>query len=130
MPRFNFQAVTAQGAAQSGQLEAADIRQVTILLRQQGLFPTEVLSSAESKMATEAAVHRGKTDRMAENLRSVPVRWPFGKKVRPKELAVFTRQVATLLKAGMPLLRTLEVLSRQEGSGPLHEVLVSLGDAI
>jgi len=133
MPRFNFHAVTAQGAGQSGQLEAADIRQVTILLRQQGLFPTEVLSSAETKMPPAASDQRGRSGQTFENVGkpgSSPARWPFGKRVRPKELAVFTRQVATLLKAGMPLLRTLEVLSRQERSGSLHAVLASLSDGI
>jgi len=38
----------------------------------------------------------------------------FGKPINAKGLAVFTRQIATLVKAGMPIMRSLEVLARQE----------------
>ena len=133
MPRFNFHAVTAEGVDRSGQLEAADIRQVSVLLREQGLFPVEVLSLTETKTAPLNSGSSGQRERAGEKVKSPRrsrVIWPFGKRIKAKELAVFTRQLATLLKAGMPLLRTLEVLSRQERSGPLHHVLVSLADVI
>jgi len=47
-----------------------------------------------------------------------------------KGLAVFTRQLATLVKAGMPILRSLEVLARQEKRAAFREVVESLADTI
>jgi type IV pilus assembly protein PilC len=129
MPRFNFHAVTVDGADQSGQIDASDIRQVTVLLRQRGLFPVEVVSLTETNAKTLNEPGRPPGEKTAK-ANGARMTWPFGQSVKPKELAVFTRQLATLLKAGMPLLRTLEVLSRQERNGALHGVLVSLSDAI
>ena len=54
----------------------------------------------------------------------------FGRPVNGKGLAVFTRQLATLVKAGMPILRSLEVLARQEKRPAFKEVIENIGDAI
>jgi len=56
-------------------------------------------------------------------------RW-FAPKINSKALAVFTRQVAILLKAGMPILRTLEVLIRQEKNVGFRSVLEEIADVI
>jgi type IV pilus assembly protein PilC len=50
--------------------------------------------------------------------------------IAPKELAAFTRQLATLVGAGMPLLRTLEALSRQQRNALFGTTLDALSDAI
>ena len=55
---------------------------------------------------------------------------PFAGIVKPKELSVFTRQLATLLRAGMPLLRALEVLARQQPGPAFRRVIESLAAAI
>lgn len=54
----------------------------------------------------------------------------FGKAINAKGAAVFTRQLATLVKAGMPILRSLEVLARQEKRPAFKEVLESIADTI
>lgn len=54
----------------------------------------------------------------------------FGKGINAKGLAVFTRQLATLVKAGMPILRSLEVLARQEKRPAFKEVIESIADTI
>lgn len=54
----------------------------------------------------------------------------FGKAINAKGAAVFTRQLATLVKAGMPILRSLEVLSRQEKRPAFKAVLDSIADTI
>ena len=54
----------------------------------------------------------------------------FGRPINAKGLAVFTRQLATLVKAGMPILRSLEVLSRQEKRPAFKLVVDDIADAI
>src|SRR3954462_6280302 len=54
----------------------------------------------------------------------------FGSPINAKGAAVFTRQLATLVKAGMPILRSLEVLARQEKRPAFKSVVESIADAI
>src|SRR5687768_13064187 len=54
----------------------------------------------------------------------------FGRPINGKGLAVFTRQLATLVKAGMPILRSLEVLARQEKRIAFKVVVEDIADAI
>jgi type IV pilus assembly protein PilC len=54
----------------------------------------------------------------------------FGRPINAKGLAVFTRQLATLVKAGMPILRSLEVLARQEKRPAFKLVVDDIADAI
>ena len=54
----------------------------------------------------------------------------FGSAINSKGLAVFTRQLATLVKAGMPIMRSLEVLSRQEKRPAFRQVIEECADTI
>ena len=54
----------------------------------------------------------------------------FGRPINAKGLAVFTRQLATLVKAGMPILRSLEVLARQEKRPAFRGVIEDIADTI
>ena len=54
----------------------------------------------------------------------------FGNVTNAKGVAVFTRQLATLVKAGMPILRSLEVLARQEKRPAFKDVLETIADTI
>jgi len=54
----------------------------------------------------------------------------FGRPINRKGLAVFTRQLATLVRAGMPILRSLEVLARQDKRPAFKSVIESIGDTI
>ena len=54
----------------------------------------------------------------------------FGKVIKEEELTVFTRQLATLLEAGLPLLRSLEVMTRQEPNKRFKAVLEKISDTV
>lgn len=54
----------------------------------------------------------------------------IGRPINGKGLAVFTRQLATLVKAGMPILRSLEVLARQEKRPAFKEIIENIADMI
>ncbi|MEO6992236.1 MAG: type II secretion system F family protein [Lacunisphaera sp.] len=130
MPRFTYTAIDENGAEKGGTLDASDSRQATLLLRRQTLFPTGIVLVGDA-VATPTISAPGVTGTQFGNTeqRKAP-RWPFGKKISSRELAVLTRQLATLLRAGMPLLRGLEVLARQERNGSLRRVVESLGNGI
>jgi type IV pilus assembly protein PilC len=127
MPRFSYTAIDAKGAEKSGVLDAPDAKQVAAILRAQGLYPTDV--NQRAAMTGAAQSPNG-----SKNGRSLPATFvfkiPFVREVRSKELAVFTRQLSTLLRAGMPLLRGLEVLARQERNPALRRVEEALAEAI
>ena len=54
----------------------------------------------------------------------------FGRPINEKGLTVFTRQLATLVKAGMPIMRSLEVLARQEKRAAFRQVIEDCADTI
>jgi len=116
MPKFSYLALDAAGSEKSGLLDAPDVRQVAALLRSQGLFPTSVNPATAGVKQTD---------------RSHPVSSVlFFHSVRTKELAAFTRQLGTLLKAGMPLLRGIEVLARQEPNPRFRLVIEAIAGSI
>ncbi|HWA27055.1 MAG TPA: type II secretion system F family protein [Lacunisphaera sp.] len=112
MPRYSYIAINARGAEKSGLVDAPDVKQAAAHLRAQGLFPTAVEPAGE---------RTAKPGRMS----GPSLAW-FGRPVRTRELAAFTRQLGTLLRAGMPLLRSLEVLARQERNHRFREVIESV----
>jgi type IV pilus assembly protein PilC len=120
-------------------LDAPDVKQVAAILRGQGLFPTDV-----AQAWTDEKVERGLRARLGKLVRKpgsttepqaaqglkMELRLPFTGAVGAKELAIFTRQLATLLRAGLPLLRGLEVLARQERNQVLRRMTEALAEAI
>jgi type IV pilus assembly protein PilC len=54
----------------------------------------------------------------------------FGRVIKPRGLAIFTRQLATLVKAGMPIMRALDVLARQEKNAAFKEILGTIAETI
>ena len=110
MPRFAYNAFDVSGAEKTGLLDAPDAKEAAIILRGQGLFPTEVARVDVKPLRTPPLFMAIQSFVRAVTRQQLP----FGRSVKLKELSIFTRQLATLLKAGMPLLRGLEVLVRQE----------------
>jgi type IV pilus assembly protein PilC len=90
---FAFKAMDLAGAATAGEVEAESKAQVTEQLRQRGLIVLDV-SEKNEPFAIEDL-------------------WRHWKKIDMRELAVFSRQFATLVASGMPMLRTLHTLEEQ-----------------
>lgn len=119
MPNFAYTALDAQGLEKAGLVDATDVNQVAVILRRQGLFPTAVTPSSGTTEGRTGAGARG----WLANL-------PFFRPVAPKELAIFTRQLGTLVKAGMPLLRSLEVLAKQQANLKFRRIIENLAEGI
>ena len=115
MARFNYVALDARGQEASGLLEAASSSAAISQLRQSGYFPTSVIE--EAIISSDGKEARGRTATVA---RTTKPRAKKGivlfqrRKVKSKILMIFTRQLATLIDSGLPLLRSLHVLAKQE----------------
>lgn len=126
MPRFVYNAFDVSGTDKTGLLDAPDAKEAAIILRGQGLFPTEVARADVKPLRTPPLFVAIQSFVRAVTRQQLP----FGRSVKLKELSIFTRQLATLLKAGMPLLRGLEVLVRQERNQGFKCILAALVEAI
>jgi type IV pilus assembly protein PilC len=131
MPRFNYIALDARGQESTGLLEAASTNDAIGQLRQAGYFPTSVYEEAKAggrdgKVARRAAKMAKATRPRAKTSIVLFQR----KKVKPKILMIFTRQLATLIDSGLPLLRSLTVLAKQERDTVLKNTINKLADGL
>ncbi len=147
MPTFTYTAIdAASGRERNGTLESTTAEQATTDLKSRGLAPMSL-----ALMMPVVAVKTAKGTRVvASSGRSAaPVARPadhkkngakvgggakrsfnVGRVMSKKSLTLFTRQLATLVKARMPLLRCLEVLARQEKSPAFRAVLEDFVETI
>jgi len=95
MPAFAYKAKMLSGGLTEGKVEAKDKRAAMEQLRGQKLIPLEIFESTQSLVD------------IISNLN------PFKPKVKPKELVLFSRQLSTLVSAGVPLVQGLSILEEQ-----------------
>lgn len=100
MAAFDYQAVDSRGKTKKGVIEGDTPRQARAMLREQGLMPTEVTPTL--------AKHKAKTGKKGK----ASVRKSKGK-VSAAELALMTRQLATLVESGLPLEESLMAVAEQ-----------------
>ena len=101
MPIYKWEGKAAKGAIKKGEMEGPTEAAIRIHLRQQNIIPTKIVS-------------KGKEFRI--NL-------PFKKKVNQRSIAIFTRQLATMIDAGLPLVQSLEILSSQQESKVFKNII-------
>src|SRR3954470_9057357 len=92
---FEWEGKDRNGKAVRGETRAAGENQVTAALRRQGITPTKV-----------------KKRRMRS-----------GSKIKPKDIAIFTRQLATMMKAGVPLLQAFDIVGRGNANASVTKLL-------
>jgi len=94
MPAFRYRALSPAGEAQQGLLDASDLDQAVERLHNMGLVPVRLEPQGAQKHGTD--------------------RIPFlQKRVAPRDLILFTRQLETMLDSGLPILSSLESLHEQ-----------------
>lgn len=98
MPAFEYKALDKQGKNKKGVVEADSMRQARSLLREQGLFPTDV----------EAVVEKEKKE--SKNTSGFTL---FKPKISVSELALMTRQLSTLVAASLPIEEALKAVAQQ-----------------
>ena len=130
MPRYTYVALDARGQEASGVIEADSQNDAVGQLRQAGYFPKAI--AEEGKRGKAAKALKAATRQPPAAKKQVSVSIPFfeRKTVKGKTLMIFTRQLATLIDAGLPLLRGLTVLAKQEPDPVLRKVIVNLAETV
>jgi len=123
VPTCKYQAVTADGKATKGTLDAENLDDAGAMLRAQGLFPQSVVPDKARKRGKKGVPDAG----AAETKRKKPL--SLGG-VSQKKLTLFTRQLSTLQDAGLPLLRSVQILESQQRGGMMKYVLASVADDV
>src|ERR1035438_9469637 len=134
MPKYDYVALDSRGKETKGTVEVASQNEAIGRVKEMGLFPTKIVETEKgqykksSQKKTRSAARAGGKKGGALNINlSIP---GLGGKVKPKVLTALPRQLATLVDAGLPLLRGLRVLEKQERSGVLIKVLGELALSI
>lgn len=111
MPAFEYAALDANGRTKRGVLEGDSGRLVREALRDQGLAPLKVTPTRK-------------------RLQSTSKRLAWWQRIKPLELAVTTRQLATLVNAGLPIEEALLAISRQSTSRKINAVYMAVRDNV
>ncbi len=101
MSVFVWEGKLANGSIRKGELEAADKAAAAMLLKRQRIVPTKLKTKSKNIAL-------------------------FDKRIKTKELVVFTRQFSTMISAGLPLVQCLEILSSQQPNPTLKKVLAQI----
>jgi type IV pilus assembly protein PilC len=101
MPIFKWEGKSQKGSVKKGEMEAPSEAAVRIQLRQQNIIPT--------KIATKG--------------KEFTLGFSIGKKVPQRSIAIFTRQLATMIDAGLPLVQSLDILSSQQENKTFKRIL-------
>jgi type IV pilus assembly protein PilC len=130
MPRFEYIALDARGSESRGVLEAGNQNEVVNQLRQSGYFPTSVVPEGQGPKPAKGKAKTAKAITPAKASGKKGVVLFQRKTVNSKTLMIFTRQLATLIDAGLPLLKGLGVLAKQEKDLVLRGAINQMADAV
>ena len=117
MPNFAYEAMNASGKTQKGTIDAATSDEAIRKLREEGLYPTAVREqkaggATKPNVAADGGAKKKKKG-FTISIGGVPL----------KRMTLFTRQLSTLQDAGLPLLRSLQILEQQQKPGKLKNIL-------
>lgn len=132
MPSYAYTALDARGQEVRDTLEAATEQEVIAALRQAGYYPTSVIEAGKAAKAAKAKGAKAPAAKGTGLKKEINISIPFleRKTIKPKTLMIFTRQLATLIDSGLPLLRGLNVLGKQEPDPVLRKTIGKLGDSV
>jgi len=126
MPTFTYEAMNSVGQPIKGEIEAATSEEAITKVRAKGEFPTKIKEKAARRGAKGAQAPQagaGAGGRPGSKRRTVG-------SVSTKLLTQFTRQLSTLVDAGLPILRSLRILEQQQKPGMLRVAIRLVADAV
>lgn len=134
MARFRFTAIDSDGKSKTGMVEAESEEAARNKVSTMGLMPTEVKpASGDGAKSGSTRSGMGEKAQRREKRKQAGgggFSLPFGKIISFEDLTNFTRQLSTLLKSGLPLLRALEVLRRQDQNAKFNKLIGQVADAV
>ncbi|MEZ0263811.1 MAG: type II secretion system F family protein [Phycisphaerae bacterium] len=123
MPVYTYEAMNSSGQEVKDEIDATTSDEAIAKIRNKGFFPTKIKEKAVKKSAKK------KKDEVASTAptRKMPI--AIGG-VSRKQLVAFTRQLSTLQDAGLPILRSLQILEEQQKPGLLKAIIGGVGDEV
>ena len=109
MPTYAYEALNSAGKPHKGTIEAGSSEEAIARIKSQGYFPTSV---REQKVKGEGEAKGGGGGVRSKKKKGIQINLAFGR-VGLKKLTTFTRQLSTLQDAGLPLLRSLQILAKR-----------------
>ena len=128
MNTYTYTALDAQGRETRGTMEVATQDEALKRIKEMGFFPVKVTERPALAPAARAQQHAARLKLTSKANTTVAPRAKG--RVKAKQVTAFTRQLATLLEAGLPLLRGLRLLHEQEENKNFKAVLSDLMHAI
>ncbi|UCD74285.1 MAG: type II secretion system F family protein [Phycisphaerales bacterium] len=127
MPTYVYEALNSAGKPQKGTIEATSSEEAIQRIKGQGYFPTSVREQKVKGGVAEAggAVAVKKKKKKGASIGSLSIGG-----VSNKRMTMFTRQLSTLQDAGLPLLRSIQVLEAQQRPGLLKSILSQVGEDV
>ena len=107
---YAYRVRTKEGRVLEGKMEADGEAAVANRLRQQGMTPISIAKDAKVSMKMQISI--------------------FPKKVKLKDIAIFSRQFSTMISSGLSLLRTLSILSEQTENPTLQKAIAQIRDDV
>ncbi len=135
MAKFRFKAVDSQGKEVMSTLEAESQPAAIEKIRNMGLTPKaigQIREGGGEVAAPAAAAQKAPAKAKKASSMNMTIKTPkfLRAKVKTKDLMVFTRQLATLVDAGLPLTRSLRVLHRQATNDSLKDALAGMLETV
>ncbi len=126
MARFKFTALDSKGKEVHGEIEADSQSVAMARIKEKQYFPTKIeeLAAGAAAPAQRKAAAKG-----GMNMEIKLPKFMRGG-VKTKQLTTFTRQLSTLVNAGLPLMRAMRVLQRQEKNVALREAVAQMAESI
>ncbi|MGA2496740.1 MAG: type II secretion system F family protein [Tepidisphaeraceae bacterium] len=122
MPTYAYEAMNSSGQEVKDEVDAGSSEEAIKLIRQKGFFPTKVKEKAAKKK-----VGKKKDADGSSGARKLP--FAIGG-VSIKALTAFTRQLSTLQDAGLPILRSLQILEQQQKPGLMKAIIGAVGEDV
>ncbi len=126
MANFKYTALDQNGVEKTGIISADSKMAAAEMVRAQGLLLRECVETSKSAKPSAPKETRKK----GEKKKKTAEKGKAGAAVKQKELMIFTRQLATLIDAGLPLLQSLNVLQKQEPNPNLRATIAAIADSV
>ncbi len=124
MAKFNYTAMDGRGKEKKGRIDAESEQDAQVKLKEQGLFPTSISEASGKQVAKKTGPAAGPATKRKSALFAGGQLNLFKPVLKQKDLTLFTRQLSTLLDAGLPLVRGLRTLEKQAGKNiALRDIL-------
>ncbi|MDB6033458.1 MAG: ral secretion pathway protein [Verrucomicrobiales bacterium] len=129
MTSFRYQAIENGGTAVKGIIEAENRRAALLILGERGLFPSDLEAcSGNGNGNAKANGNTPATQSVPEKGKRSEIR--FGTGVKRKEITAFSREMAALLGAGIPIPQALAGLGQEEENLALREVVMQISESV